>query len=68
MRIEGAPNDCITGSCLTHRQRVFWQSAERRWVHLDCFPCRSDGALFGPEVLVGPGELPGQMSLFAGGA
>jgi hypothetical protein len=80
-RIEGAPNACITGSCLAHRKRVFWQSAERRWVHLNCFPCepgravpaaavpvRADGALFGAEAVVGLGQLPGQRSLFAGGA
>jgi hypothetical protein len=38
LAIAGA-HTCIPASCLTHRQRVFWQSAERRWVHLDCFPC-----------------------------
>ena len=41
---DAGAHACITGSCLTHRRRVFWQSAERRWVHGDCFPCRQDGA------------------------
>jgi len=106
IRINGAANECVTGSCLTHRVRIFWQSSERRWVHLDCFPCdpaavarvvargsdpaaiaeaegdfgpggtfaapaapaRADGALFGAEEVAGAGEMPGQRSLFAGGA
>src|SRR5262249_34085359 len=58
---QAGANACITGSCLTHRQPVYWQSSERRWVHsAGSFPCERDIFTAAPAPVCGWCKRAGQ--------